>query len=51
MATVFNLFDSDDNDITCYYESRLPNETGPVADSHFHPMKPRTLRVEATCQF
>ncbi len=51
MATVFNLFDSDANDITYYYESRLPGETASVADLHFHPVEPRTLRVEATLRF
>lgn len=51
MATVFNLFDSDDSDITYYYESQLPGEPEPVADIHFHPVEPRTLRVEATYEF
>ena len=51
MATVFNLFDTDANDITYYYESQLPGEAQPVADIHFHPVEPRTLRVTATVQF
>jgi outer membrane receptor protein involved in Fe transport len=41
----YNLFDSKDNDITYYYESRLPGEAAPVADRHFHPVEPRTLRL------
>lgn len=51
MLTVFNLFDTDANDITYYYESQLPGETQPVADIHFHPVEPRTLRMTATLQF
>jgi outer membrane receptor protein involved in Fe transport len=41
----YNLFDTDDNDITYFYESRLPGEGAPVADRHFHPVEPRTLRL------
>ena len=51
MATVFNLFDTDANDISYFYDSQLPGETQPVADIHFHPVEPRTLRVTATIQF
>ena len=49
--TIFNLFDTDANDISYFYESQLPGETQPVADIHFHPVEPRTLRVTATIQF
>ena len=42
--TGFNLLDSQDNDITYFYESQLPGETAPVADRHFHPVEPRTFR-------
>jgi outer membrane receptor protein involved in Fe transport len=42
---VYNLFDSDDNDISYYYESQLPGESAPVADIHFHPVEPRTWRL------
>jgi outer membrane receptor protein involved in Fe transport len=41
----FNLLDSDDNDITYFYESRLPGEASPAEDRHFHPVEPRTLRM------
>jgi outer membrane receptor protein involved in Fe transport len=41
----YNLFDSQDNDITYFYESQLPGEGSPVADRHFHPVEPRTLRM------
>jgi outer membrane receptor protein involved in Fe transport len=48
---VFNLFDDDGNDITYFYESRLPGEPRPVADIHFHPVEPRTLRATAAWRF
>lgn len=41
----YNVFDSNDNDITYFYESRLPGEAAPVEDRHFHPVEPRTLRM------
>jgi outer membrane receptor protein involved in Fe transport len=43
--TGLNLLDSHDNDITYFYASRLPGEAEPVADRHFHPVEPRTLRL------
>ena len=43
--SVFNLFDRQDNDITYYYQSQLRGEAAPVADIHFHPVEPRTLRA------
>ncbi len=42
---VLNLLDSKDHDIDYFYESRLPGETDPVGDIHFHPLEPRTVRV------
>jgi hypothetical protein len=43
---VFNLFDAKVSDIDYYYASRLPGEpAGGVADVHFHPAQPRSLRV------
>jgi hypothetical protein len=50
-AAVYNVFDSDDRDITYYYESQLANETAPVEDIHFHPVEPRTLRVTLSGSF
>jgi outer membrane receptor protein involved in Fe transport len=47
----FNLFDSDDNDITYFYESRLPGEGAPVEDRHFHPVEPRTLRLTVEMRY
>ena len=49
--TVFNLFDAEDNDITYFYESRLPGEAAPVADIHFHPVEPRTFRLTLGLSF
>lgn len=49
--SLLNAFDSDDNDITYYYESRLPGEIEPVSDIHFHPVEPRTMRVSLTTMF
>ena len=40
-VSVFNLFDDDGNDITYFYESRLPDEAQPVSDLHFHPVEPQ----------
>lgn len=46
---VLNLFDSGDDDITYFYESRLPAEaTTGVGDLHFHPLEPRTIRAYLT---
>jgi hypothetical protein len=43
---VLNLFNSDDDDITYWYVSRLPGEqVDGVEDFHIHPMEPRTLRT------
>ncbi|HEY0940245.1 MAG TPA: TonB-dependent receptor [Steroidobacter sp.] len=50
-TAVYNVFGSDDNDITYFYESQLPGESQPVADVHFHPVEPRTMRVTLTASF
>jgi len=44
-AGLYNAFDARDNDITYYYESRLPGEVAPVQDVHFHPAEPRSIRL------
>jgi TonB-dependent receptor-like protein len=44
-VTMLNLFNSRSNDITYFYESQLPGEAEPVADRHFHPVEPRTVRL------
>jgi hypothetical protein len=46
-----NVFDSHDNDITYFYASRLPGESAPVEDRHFHPVEPRTLRLTVETRF
>ena len=48
---VLNLFDEEDDDITYFYESRLPGEAAGVEDVHFHPMEPRSVRAYATWNF
>lgn len=42
----FNLLDSEDDDISYFYASRLPGEPAAgVEDVHFHPLEPRSLRA------
>ena len=49
---VFNLFDKQASDIDYYYASRLPGEAaGGVADTHFHPVEPRSARLTLTASF
>ncbi len=49
---VFNLFDRKASDIDYYYTSRLPGEpVEGVADRHFHPVEPRSLRLTLTTNF
>lgn len=50
-AAIYNVFDSDDRDITYFYESQLANESAPVEDIHFHPVEPRTFRVTLSTSF
>jgi hypothetical protein len=48
---VLNLLDSDENDITYFYESQLLGEPAPVADIHFHPVHPRSVRLSLKAKF
>ena len=48
---LLNAFDATGNDITYFYESQLRGEAAPVADIHFHPVEPRTLRASLTLRF
>ena len=48
---VLNLLDSEDADITYFFESQLPGERAPVPDIHFHPVEPRQLRGSLTIKF
>ena len=46
---IFNLFDSDEADISYFYASRLPGERSEGFDDvHFHPLEPRTIRASLT---
>jgi outer membrane receptor protein involved in Fe transport len=47
----YNVLDSEDNDITYFYESKLPSELQPVEDRHFHPVEPRTIRLTVETRF
>lgn len=46
---VLNILDSEDDDITYYFESLTASELAanmaPTEDYHFHPVEPRTFRV------
>jgi len=46
-----NLFDSSDDDITYFYESRLAGESAAVADVHFKRVEPRALRASLVYSF
>lgn len=49
---VFNLFNAKTNDITYYYDLRLPGEPAAgVADTHFHPGEMRSFRVSLPYRF
>ena len=50
-ASVLNVLDRHDNDITYYYASQLRGETAPVTDYHFHPVEPRSVRVSLAVHF
>jgi hypothetical protein len=49
---VFNLFNRKASDIDYYYVSRLQGEPAEgVADTHFHPVEPRSVRLTLTANF
>ncbi|MCA8900654.1 MAG: TonB-dependent receptor [Hyphomonas sp.] len=48
---LLNAFDSEDADITYFYESQLAGEAGPVEDIHFHPVEPRQVRFSMRYAF
>jgi outer membrane receptor protein involved in Fe transport len=51
-AEALNLLDSDDADITYFYASRLPGEPADgVEDIHFHPVPPRSFRLQVRRTF
>lgn len=44
-----NLFNTEANDIEYFYESRLPGEPpAGIADVHYHPMEPLSIRTGVT---
>ena len=47
----FNLTNRKDSAIDYYYASRLRNEAAEVNDIHFHPIEPRSFRVNLTVNF
>ena len=47
----FNLTNRKDSAIDYYYESRLRNEVASVNGVHFHPIEPRSFRVNYTMNF
>lgn len=48
---VFNLFNRRASDIEYFYASRLRGEASAVDDIHFHPVAPRSLRVNLVHRF
>ena len=49
---VLNLLGSKDPDVSYFYASRLPGEPAAgVEDVHFHPVLPRTARLQITARF
>jgi outer membrane receptor protein involved in Fe transport len=51
-ADIFNLFDRKASDVDYFYTSRLPGEPAEgVADIHFHPGEPRTMRLTLRATF
>lgn len=47
----YNLANRRDSAIDYYYASRLPSETQPVDDIHFHPVESRSLRLTLVKNF
>ena len=47
----FNLTNRRASAIDYFYESQLAAETAPVADVHFHPIEPRSLRLTLVKQW
>ncbi|MDQ6880746.1 MAG: TonB-dependent receptor [Pseudomonadota bacterium] len=47
----FNLTNRKDSAIDYFYESRLKSEPASVSEIHFHPIEPRSFRVNLTVNF
>ena len=48
---LINLFDAEDDDIAYWFESRLASEPAAVADVHFHPVDPFSVRASVRIEF
>lgn len=48
---ILNLLDSDDADVTYFFNSRLQNEPSSVSGIHLHPIEPRQARATITAAF
>ncbi|MBL4601717.1 MAG: TonB-dependent receptor [Emcibacteraceae bacterium] len=48
---VFNVFNSNSNDISYFYASQLKGEAAPVEDLHYHPVEPFTVRIGFTIKY
>ncbi len=49
---IFNMFDAQTNEVTYYYQSRLPGEPASgVLDTHFKPGEKRSFRVSLSYRF
>jgi len=48
---VLNVLNSEDADITYFFESQLPGEASAVSDIHFKPVEPRQVRGSLTVHF
>ena len=48
---VLNVFDTEAEDITYFFESQVAGEVAPVEDFHFHPVLPRTVRAQIRFNF
>jgi len=52
LLDVFNLLDRKASDVDYFYPSRLRGEpSGGVADRHFHPVEPRSVRLTLKTSF
>ena len=48
---IINVLDADDVDIAYWYTSQLQDEIDPVADVHFHPTDPFSIRASLRWKF
>jgi outer membrane receptor protein involved in Fe transport len=48
---VFNIFDTEANDVEYWYESQLASEAAPVFDKHIHPAESRSVRASLVYNF